>query len=98
MDAGTIAIAGVAWAPDRGVIGVEVRVDEGEWQTAEISEPLNDATWVQWKLAWEGEPGGHRVEVRSIDGTGTVQTDERTRPAPDGARGHHNIDFSVVQA
>ncbi|MFV2062140.1 MAG: molybdopterin-dependent oxidoreductase [Chloroflexota bacterium] len=98
VEAGPIAIAGVAWAPDRGVIGVEVRVDEGEWQTAEISEPLNDATWVQWMLAWEGEPGGHRVEVRSIDGTGTVQTEERTRPAPDGARGHHLIDFTVVQA
>ena len=96
LEAGTIAIAGVAWAPDRGVIGVEVRVDEGEWQTAEISEPLNDATWVQWKLAWEGEPGGHRVEVRSTDGDGVVQTDERTRPAPDGARGHHTISFSVV--
>ena len=32
----------------------------------------------------------HRIEVRATDGTGEVQTDQRTPPAPDGARGWHS--------
>ena len=50
LPAGRVAIAGVAWAPDRGISAVEVRVDDGPWQAATISVPLNDATWVQWLL------------------------------------------------
>jgi DMSO/TMAO reductase YedYZ molybdopterin-dependent catalytic subunit len=93
----TVAIAGVAWAPDRGVSAVEVSVDGGAWQAAELSEPLSDATWVQWKLAWTAsDPGSHRIAVRATDGDGIVQTDEVTRPAPDGARGHHTISVNVT--
>lgn len=93
---GTTAIAGVAWAPDRGVSAVEVRIDDGEWQQAELSNPLSPATWVQWKLAWEATPGLHTVWVRATDGEGVVQTEERSRPAPDGARGHHSIEVTVA--
>jgi DMSO/TMAO reductase YedYZ molybdopterin-dependent catalytic subunit len=93
----TVAIAGVAWAPDRGVRAVEVSIDEGAWQPAELSLPLNDATWVQWKLAWQdSQPGEHRISVRATDGDGVVQTAERSSPAPDGARGHHTISVSVA--
>lgn len=94
----TVPIGGVAWAPDRGVSKVELSIDGGEWQTAEISDPLNDATWVQWFLPWQApaEPGEHRFEVRATDGTGVVQTAEVTSPAPDGARGHHSITVQVA--
>ena len=95
VEAGPIAIAGVAWAMDRGIERVEVRIDELEWQEAEISEPLSDATWVQWKIAFDAQPGRHVVQVRTTDSSGEVQTAERTRPAPDGARGHHTVEFSV---
>jgi DMSO/TMAO reductase YedYZ molybdopterin-dependent catalytic subunit len=98
LETGTpAAIAGVAWAPDRGVRAVEVSIDEGAWQPAELSAPLNDATWVQWKLAWQDpQPGDHRISVRATDGDGVVQTAERSSPAPDGARGHHTISVSVA--
>jgi DMSO/TMAO reductase YedYZ molybdopterin-dependent catalytic subunit len=93
----TVALAGVAWAPDRGVQAVEVVVDDGDWQPAQLSTPLNDATWVQWTLPWEAQgTGDHTIRVRATDGTGAVQTDERTPPAPDGARGHHSIVVEVV--
>jgi DMSO/TMAO reductase YedYZ molybdopterin-dependent catalytic subunit len=95
IPAGPTEVAGVAWAPDRGVEGVEVRVDEGPWQPARMSRPISGATWVQWALAWDATPGRHRIEVRAIDGTGTTQTEERTGAAPDGARGHHRISVSV---
>jgi DMSO/TMAO reductase YedYZ molybdopterin-dependent catalytic subunit len=93
--AGHVAVAGVAWAPDRGVRGVEVRVDGGDWVAAKLSSPISKATWVQWLFDWDAAAGSHTLEVRATDGTGDVQTDERTSPAPDGARGHHTIGVSV---
>ena len=96
VEPGTIAVAGVAWAPDRGIAGVEVQVDEDGWEPAELSAPISDATWVQFVRRWEASSGEHLLRVRAIDGEGDVQTDEKTRPAPDGARGHHTIRVTVA--
>jgi len=95
LPAGPVAVAGVAWAPDRGVERVEVRVDEGDWLAARMSTPISDSTWVQWVYAWDATPGSHRLEVRATDGTGEPQTDRRTNPFPDGARGYHRVDVRV---
>jgi DMSO/TMAO reductase YedYZ molybdopterin-dependent catalytic subunit len=95
LTAGMVPIAGVAWAPDRGVSAVEVRIDGREWVEAELSQPISDATWVQFVHRWDASPGDHTIEVRATDGNGDVQTDERTRPAPDGARGHHTIQVNA---
>jgi DMSO/TMAO reductase YedYZ molybdopterin-dependent catalytic subunit len=95
LAAGPVAIAGIAFAPDRGISGVEVRIDGGDWQKATISEPISKATWVQWTLPWTAAAGHHQIEVRAIDGTGTAQTDQKTDPAPDGARGHHVVRVDV---
>lgn len=92
---GPVAVAGVAWAPDRGISRVEVRIDGGAWQTATLATELSKATWVQWKWVWQATAGQHAIEVRATDGTGAVQTDQVTPPDPDGARGHHQI---AVQA
>jgi DMSO/TMAO reductase YedYZ molybdopterin-dependent catalytic subunit len=96
LGAGSADIAGVAWAPDRGISRVEVRIDDAEWQEARISRPISKATWVQWVLPWSATAGRHSIEVRATDGTGDVQTDQRTDPAPDGARGHHRIFVTVA--
>ena len=96
--AGRVPVAGIAWAPDRGVHAVEVSVDNGAWQPAQVSVPISDATWVQWLYAWDAAaagPGPHTLSVRATDGSGAVQTDKITPPAPDGARGHHTIQVSV---
>jgi hypothetical protein len=95
VPAGPLTIAGVAWAPDRGVSAVEVRVDDGPWGPATLSTPIAKATWVQWRTSWAATPGDHTIEVRATDGTGTVQTDAVSPPAPDGARGHHRIRVRV---
>ena len=92
---GLVGVGGVAWAPDRGIAKVEVRVDEGPWQAATLSAAISKATWVQWRLDWMATTGSHRLEVRATDGTGDVQTEEKTQPAPDGARGHHAITVKV---
>ncbi len=86
VTAGRVPIAGIAWAPDRGVSKVEVAVD-GVWRDARLSRPISDATWVQWVLDWDATPGDHTLSVRATDGDGVVQEERRTPPAPDGARG-----------
>ncbi len=94
--AGRIAIAGVAWAPDRGVTAVEVSIERGPWQPATIVNESGPASWVQWKLAWDATPGTYEISVRATDGRGEVQTDQPTRPDPDGARGHHTIVVTIT--
>ncbi len=94
--AGPVDVAGVAWAPDRGIAGVEVRIDDGPWQPARITRPISKATWVQWTFPWTASASGrHGIEVRATDDTGDVQTDQVSDPAPDGARGHHRIFVDV---
>ena len=96
LQPGSVDVAGVAWAPDRGVSRVEVRVDDGPWQPAELSRAIAPATWVQWRLRWKATPGEHTIEERATDGLGIVQAAERTPPAPDGARGHHMVNVLVA--
>jgi len=95
VNAGHVPVAGVAWAPDRGISAVEIRVDGGDWAPARLSTPISKATWVQWLYDWTAAAGNHTIEVRATDGNGDVQTDELSNPAPDGARGHHTIGVSV---
>jgi DMSO/TMAO reductase YedYZ molybdopterin-dependent catalytic subunit len=92
---GRVNVAGVAWAPDRGINGVEVSFDNGPWQPAQVSQPISKATWVQWLLPWTAAHGPHSIEVRATDGTGEIQTAAISDPAPDGARGHHRITVTV---
>jgi DMSO/TMAO reductase YedYZ molybdopterin-dependent catalytic subunit len=95
VPAGTVPIAGIAWAPDRGIAKVEVGVD-GVWNEARLSVPISDATWVQWVFDWAATPGRHTVQVRATDGTGEVQAETPTPPAPDGARGWDSASFDVA--
>lgn len=89
LAAGRTPVAGVAWAGERGISAVELRVDDGPWQPCELGESASNETWVQWHLAWDAPPGEHVLTVRATDGEGVVQTDEVSSPAPDGATGRH---------
>jgi DMSO/TMAO reductase YedYZ molybdopterin-dependent catalytic subunit len=95
LPAGTVAIAGVAWAGERGIAAVEVAIDD-VWQPADLAAVLAGSSWRQWLLPWQAAPGRHVLRVRATDGAGRTQTAERTPPAPDGATGHHTIRVTVV--
>lgn len=95
VTAGTVHVAGIAWAPDRGISKVEVAVD-GAWQEARLSAPISDSTWVQWIYDWSATAGQHVLQVRATDGSGETQTELRSPPAPDGARGWHTIAVEVA--
>jgi len=92
---GPTKIAGVAWAQNKGVAKVEVRVDEGPWLVADLATDVSDDAWRQWVLDWDATPGDHVIEVQATDKTGYTQTAERTALAPDGASGHHTIKIKV---
>ena len=91
IDPGPFVIGGVAWAQTIGIDAVDVKIDDGEWQSAELAEEVNDITWRQWSLPWEATSGRHSISVRAKDRNGAIQTDERSEPLPNGASGHHTV-------
>ncbi|MFF0743603.1 molybdopterin-dependent oxidoreductase [Streptomyces sp. NPDC004111] len=93
--AGTVPVAGVAWAQHRGIARVEVRVDGGPWQEARLAAETSRDTWRQWSWPWRATPGSHTLEVRATDRTGVPQTERRVGTVPDGATGLHSVVVSV---
>ena len=87
-------IAGVAWAQHRGIEKVEVQIDDGDWQEADLATDAGVDLWRQWSLRFEGPPGLHSARVRATDATGATQPEQRTKVFPDGARGWHQIQFT----
>lgn len=94
---GGAPVAGVAWSQHTGIQGVEISVDDGDWQPATLAEVPSADTWVQWVATVDVEPGDHTLRVRAIDADGQVQTGEEVDPIPDGATGWHRIDFSAAE-
>ena len=89
--AGVVPIAGVAWAQTVGIQAVEVQIDDGDWQPAELADAPSNDTWRQWLYRWNATPGtslhhrpGDRQERRNPDRR-TRRTNPRRsrRPSPD---------------
>ena len=97
VPAGTVTLAGVAWATHRGVAAVEVQIDGQPWAEATLAVSDTPDTWRQWSYTWQNAPRGrHAVAVRATDGTGAVQTSAVQDVVPDGATGYHRITVNVV--
>ncbi|MER7956968.1 molybdopterin-dependent oxidoreductase [Streptomyces sp. NPDC096030] len=94
--AGIVTVAGVAWAQRRGITRVQIRVDDGPWQDADLAAQDTVDTWRQWSYRWQATPGGHNITVRATDGTGQAQPEQRTRTIPDGASGWHSVFVTVT--
>jgi hypothetical protein len=85
---GRVPVAGVAWAQHRGISAVEVRVDDGPWQQAELAATPSVDTWKQWVWYWDAVPGTHTLTARATDLTGAAQTATVADVVPDGASGY----------
>jgi len=87
-------VAGLAWAGDRGIRGVEVSLDGGAtWVPATLRRELARAAWRQWRLPLPaGAQGRRSLEVRAVDGRGDLQTARQAPPHPSGASGYHQVD------
>lgn len=96
-DGGGIVTAGMAWAQHTGIAEVQVRIDSGDWHTAELSEELTVDTWRQWRfVADDLDKGTHTVTVRATDADGNVQISQHRPPIPGSATGLHDRQFTVV--
>lgn len=92
---GKTFIGGVAWAQGVGIEGVEVRIDGGAWQKAELGPDAGDDYWRQWFYEWDAEPGQHFVASRATNKDGDVQTAVRAAPFPEGSSGIQEIAVNV---
>jgi DMSO/TMAO reductase YedYZ molybdopterin-dependent catalytic subunit len=91
-----LPVGGIAYAGSRGISAVEVRVDEGRWEKAELRLPaLSPLTWVQWRYFWKSTPGRHTFRVRAYDGTGKPQETAEHPPYPNGATGIHELTADI---
>ena len=82
-----LPIGGIAHAGARGILKVEVQVDDGPWEQASIRQPLSPLSWVIWRYDWPFRSGKHTFTVRCYDGNGKQQVTVPNPPAPDGATG-----------
>jgi DMSO/TMAO reductase YedYZ molybdopterin-dependent catalytic subunit len=96
-DVENVAAGGIAWAGARGISKVEVQVDDGAWEEAELrSPPLSPLSWVQWRYNWSDyQSGKHEFRVRCYDGDGKLQITEDGPPRPDGATGIHSYPVRI---
>ena len=92
---GETFVGGVAWAQTRGIGKVEVKVDGGAWQEAELGPEVGVDYWRQWYFPWTAEPGDHDISVRATDLDGRVQTDAKAAPFPNGSSGLQRILVTV---
>lgn len=90
-----VPIGGIAFAGARGISRVEVRVDGGAWQPAQLRSPLSETTWVIWRYEWPFAAGDHLFEVRCAEGDGTPQIEETRKNRPSGATGIHSEEATV---
>ncbi|WP_088288610.1 molybdopterin-dependent oxidoreductase [Kineosporia sp. A_224] len=95
---GRVVVAGVAWAPTRGIRAVEVQVDAGPWERADVGAVASANTWAQWRWTWDAAPGTHTLAVRAVDGTGEPQVAAPHEPAPNGATGLHRREVTIRTA
>lgn len=87
---------GIAWAGARGISKVEVQMDDGAWQEAElIAPPLSSLNWMLWRYEWPFEGGRHSLAVRAFDGEGQIQESDRRSARPNGATGIHSITVNL---
>lgn len=94
---GNPRFGGVAWAQNTGIERVEVSVDDGDWQDADLADDDSINTWRQWSWTWDdATEGNHTITVRATDANGETQTSERARIVPDGTTGWHSVQFRVA--
>jgi DMSO/TMAO reductase YedYZ molybdopterin-dependent catalytic subunit len=73
-------IRGTAWSGEAPIVAVDVSIDAGEWQPAQLLTGERDErdryAWWRWTFAWAGAPAGrHSIRSRATAADGSVQPD-----------------------
>jgi sulfite oxidase len=75
--AGPVELRGYAFAGgERAVTRVDVSVDGGDWQQAELLEDLGRWAWRLWRLSVDLPAGGHDIAVRAWDSSAATQPED----------------------
>ena len=90
-----IPIGGIAYSGARGISKVEIKVDDGGWQEAQLRAPLSETTWVVWRFEWPFQEGKHQFFVRCYEADGTPQIETKSRLRPRGATGIHTVEEDI---
>ncbi len=84
-----VPVGGIAYAGAKRISKVEVSVNGGDWEEAQLRAPLSELTWVIWRYDWRFQEGEYRFEVRTYDAEGVMQSLDSRGTRPDGATGVH---------
>jgi hypothetical protein len=90
-----IPVGGIAFAGARGISKVELSIDNGAWQEAQLKAPIGPLTWVLWRFDWKAAKGSHSLAVRATDGQGQAQIQTEAPLHPDGASGYYSTNVNV---
>ena len=87
---GNLEMLGYAYGDGRPITAVQVSVDGGPWNDAEIvwnsqDDELPDYLWVLWHWNWNASPGEHTLRVRAFYEDGTTQFDGQRFPYSGGS-------------
>ncbi|MFC6705505.1 molybdopterin-dependent oxidoreductase [Flexivirga alba] len=96
VKSGRVMVGGTAWAQRRGVVRVQVSIDDGHWQDATMGPDVNIDYWRQWYFAWNtSKKGTHSVRARVVYGHDQLQTEKRAGVFPNGSSGIEERSFVV---
>jgi len=75
LDNGAVRFTGAAWTDGSPLKSVEVKIDNGDWERAEIDRRHTGRyAWKFWHFDWKNPPAGdHTVVSRATDAEGRVQ-------------------------
>jgi DMSO/TMAO reductase YedYZ molybdopterin-dependent catalytic subunit len=93
-----VPVGGIAHAGARGMSKVEVQVDNGPWEAAQLRAPLSPLTWVIWRYDWPFSKGLHQFAVRATDGQGNLQESQERSTFPSGATGIDRKSAEILPA
>jgi len=69
-------IAGSAWSGDAPVVAVDLSVDAGPWEPAELLGRPQPFAWRRWRFEWAGGAiGRHTLRSRASTADGSTQPD-----------------------
>lgn len=75
---GLVTVHGKAWSgAGQPIVSVDVSVDTGPWQAAELTASDAAYAWQAWSFAWQATGAGrHVIRTRATDAAGNVQPDQ----------------------
>lgn len=76
LNAGKVAVHGVAWAGEADIVKVEVSTDGGAtWSLATLGREQARYAWRLWRYEWGAKAADYTILCRATDSQGRVQPD-----------------------